>query len=166
MGLFNVQNAFICLHSFIHFPCVCQSFHLILIIQGVRQGTSYSCFTYKETQAQEGELFTQSHIITGRTGTWIKFSWLPVPGCLRLLSNYFNAFTGEKKSPDLVNGKAQPAFLLDYILSHTIKDTGVSFLHQIHYTFAFKALVPIMEKITLNYIFPLWKKQSKCFKCL
>lgn len=98
MGLFNVQNAFICLHSFIHFPCVCQSFHLILIIQGVRQGTSYSCFTYKETQAQEGELFTQSHIITGRTGTWIKFSWLPVPGCLRLLSNYFNAFTGKKKS--------------------------------------------------------------------
>lgn len=62
--------------------------------------------------------------------------------------------------------KLKLLFLLGYILSQTIKDTGVSFLRQIHYTFAFTALVPIMEKITLNYIFPLWKKQSKCFKCL
>lgn len=119
------------------------------------QGTSYhSCFTYKETQAQEGELFAQSHIITGRTGTWIKFSWLPGPGCLRLFSNYFNAFTEGKNCPDLVKGKAQAAFLLGYILLiQMVKDTGVSFLHQSHYTFACKALVPIMEKIIQNYIF-------------
>lgn len=73
-----------------------------------------------------------------------------------MFSNYLNVFTAKKKkkSPDLVNGKAEDAFLLGYILlTQLIKDTGISFLHQNHYIFASKALLPIMEKITLNYVF-------------
>lgn len=104
----NTQNAFSYLHSFIHCTNIGQLCHLILEIQSVRQGTYYhSCFTYKETKAQEGKLFTQSCIIPGRTGTWIKFSWLPVPGVPEVILHLFECFLHHENCPDLVNDKAQ-----------------------------------------------------------